>query len=74
MWSLFAKYEGMDETGKFHKYLAPTVVDKKYQAQLFFDDADKKLKKMIYNDMPFTIDRFDTCIFIKYRVIITNIK
>jgi len=63
MWSLFAKYEGMDESGKYHKFLAPTVVDKKYQATLYFDDADKKLRKLHYNEMTFDVDRFDTCIF-----------
>ncbi len=64
MWSLFAKYEGMDETKQYYKYSAPTVIDKKYQAQLYFGENDKKLKKIVYNDMTFRVDVFETCSFL----------
>lgn len=62
MWSLFAKYEGMDESKQYYKYLAPTVIDKKYQAHLYFDESDKKLKKVVYGDMTFRVETFETCL------------
>ena len=61
MWSLFAKYEGMDTEKEYHKFLAPTIVDKKYQARLFFNKSDNKLKKLEFNDMTFAVDVFDSC-------------
>jgi hypothetical protein len=49
----------MDETGELYKYTAPTVIDKKYQAQLYFGKDDKKLKKIGYGDMNFKVDVFE---------------
>lgn len=68
MWSLFAKYEGMDEQKEHYKFLAPTVVDKKYQAQLFFGKDDKKLKKIIYSDLTFVVETFETCMIEKLHI------
>ncbi|MDR3736729.1 MAG: hypothetical protein P4L10_14495 [Acidobacteriaceae bacterium] len=61
MWSLFSKYEGLDESGELYKFTVPTVVDKKYQGQLYFGKDDKKLKKIGYGEMTFKVDTFDTC-------------
>ena len=61
MWSLFAKYEGLDEEEGVYKYTAPTIVDKKYQVMLHFGKEDKKLKKVLYNGMPFKVETFDSC-------------
>ena len=63
MWSLFSKYEGMDETKEFHKYLAPTMMPTKYQVRLFFRDTDKALAKVVYDDMEFPVDVFESCFF-----------
>ena len=63
MWSLFAKYEGIDTTGEFYKFLAPTVIDKKYQVGLYFGKEDKKLKKIVYGDLSFKVETFETCIY-----------
>jgi hypothetical protein len=61
MWSLFAKYEGLDEEEGVYKFVAPTIVDKKYQAMLHFGKDDKKLKKIVYNTMTFYVQTFETC-------------
>ena len=62
MWSLFSKYEGLDPTEQYYKYTTPTVVDKKYQVQLYFGKEDKKLQKIAYGELEFKVDVFDTCI------------
>ena len=61
MWSLFAKFEGLDEKEEFYLYSAPTLVDKSRQAKLFWGKNDLKLKKVSYGGMEFKVDVFDTC-------------
>lgn len=61
MWSLFAKFEGLDEKNETYIYTAPTIVDKSRQAKLYWGKDDLKLKKIAYGGMEFKVDVFDTC-------------
>eukprot|EP00826_Nyctotherus_ovalis_P041547 TRINITY_DN4202_c0_g1_i2.p2 TRINITY_DN4202_c0_g1~~TRINITY_DN4202_c0_g1_i2.p2 ORF type:complete len:113 (-),score=36.98 TRINITY_DN4202_c0_g1_i2:68-406(-) len=59
MWSLFAKYEGLDKTGDYHVFTVPTILDKKFQGQLYFEKESKKLRKVSSHAFEFVVDKFD---------------
>lgn len=61
MWTLFAKYEGLDKAQEHYLYSAPTVADKSHQAKLFWGKEDKKLKQVTFGGMNFKVDMFDSC-------------
>ena len=61
MWSLFSKYEGMDETKAYHIFLTPSMMPSNYQVRLYFADSDQSLKKIVYDEMEFIVDIFETC-------------
>eukprot|EP00826_Nyctotherus_ovalis_P041548 TRINITY_DN4202_c0_g2_i2.p2 TRINITY_DN4202_c0_g2~~TRINITY_DN4202_c0_g2_i2.p2 ORF type:complete len:136 (+),score=17.48 TRINITY_DN4202_c0_g2_i2:67-474(+) len=63
MWSLFAKYEGLDKTGDYHVFTVPTILDKKFQGQLYFEKESKKLRKVSSHAFEFVVDKFDACTF-----------
>ena len=58
MWTLFATYEGMDETEQYYKFIAPTLLPKSYQVQLYFSKEDQQLKKINYANADFNIGSF----------------
>eukprot|EP00826_Nyctotherus_ovalis_P002495 TRINITY_DN10499_c0_g4_i1.p2 TRINITY_DN10499_c0_g4~~TRINITY_DN10499_c0_g4_i1.p2 ORF type:complete len:122 (-),score=22.38 TRINITY_DN10499_c0_g4_i1:90-455(-) len=61
MWSLFSKYDGMDETKELHKFRAPSIMPPEQQAILYFRDSDKALVKVVYGTMEFPVDVFESC-------------
>jgi len=61
MWTLFAKYEGLDNTGNYHVFTVPTILSKSYQGQLYFDKSNKKLSKIISHSFEFLVDNYSTC-------------
>ena len=63
MWSLFANYDGMDEDEQHYIYTVPSILPKYYQVQMFFSEADKKLKKVQYDEMYFEVDDFEVSKF-----------
>ncbi len=63
MWTLFAKYEGLDESGMFNAFAFPNAIEKKYQATLYFGKGDNRLRKVLYAGMFFAVDAFEPSIF-----------
>lgn len=61
MWTLFAKYEGLDKEQQHYVYSVPGSADKLHQAKLYWDKESKVLKKIMFAQMDLIVDKYETC-------------